>query len=144
MMKNYAVSAVVAGALFSLVAGAGPVEGQRSGKASVLDARLKGESVYHSHCMVCHPLAPPPKAAPPVKGVARHYREAFQSRREAVDHMVDFMKKPDESKAICHKEAIRRFGLMPPMNLSDSDLRAVSGWIWDQFDPSLKPGDHRH
>lgn len=44
-MKNYAVSAVVAGTLFSLVAGTGPVEGQGSGKASVLDERLKGEFV---------------------------------------------------------------------------------------------------
>ncbi|ACD90623.1 hypothetical protein Clim_1577 [Chlorobium limicola DSM 245] len=143
-MKNYSASAAVAGALFCLVAGTVTVEGQESGKASAVDARLRGESIYRSSCMVCHSLAPPPKAAPPVKGLARHYREEFASKREAVNHMVAFMQKPDASKAVCHEEAIRRFGLMPAMSMPESDLRAVSEWVWDQFDSAMKQGDHKH
>ena len=142
--KNYSASAAACGALFCLFAGAATVDARGSGKVSAADGRHKGESIYRSSCMVCHSLAPPPKAAPPVKGLARHYREAFKSKREAVDRMVAFMKKPDASKAVCQEEAIRRFGLMPAMSLPESDLRAVSEWVWDQYDPAMKPGDHQH
>ncbi|MEE9904737.1 cytochrome c [Chlorobium sp.] len=143
-MKKFSVRAVVSGALCCFFAAAAPVDALGSGKVSADDARNKGESIYRSSCMVCHSLAPPPKAAPPVKGLARHYRESFKSRREAVDHMVVFMQKPDASKAVCRKEAIKRFGLMPAMSLPESDLRKVSEWVWDQYDPGMKPGDHQH
>lgn len=103
-------------------------------------AGIDGEAVYRSHCLVCHSLAPPPKAAPPIKGLAKHYREAFASREAGVAYMKAFMKKPDASKAICHKEAIERFGLMPAMTLPDDELQAVAAWIWDQFDPAMTGG----
>jgi len=115
-----------------------------SHEGTLARAEKVGERVYRQSCMVCHSLVPPPKAAPPIKGLARHYREAFKSRREAVDHMVAFMKKPDASKAVCRKEAIKRFGLMPAMSLPESELRKVSEWVWDQYDPGMKPGDHQH
>lgn len=125
--------------------GAGGVE-QEAAKRKTGMQQYEGEAIYRRHCMACHSLLPPPKAAPPVKGLARHYREAFASRQEAVNHMTEFMKTPDASQAICHKDAIKRFGLMPAMSLPESDLRTVSAWVWDQYDPALKhlPEGHTH
>ncbi len=143
-MMNYSLSAALFGALFCFLVEAVPVIAQNSGKVSAFDVRHKAESIYRTHCMVCHSLAPPPKSAPPVKGLARHYREEFTSKRLAVSHMVDFIRKPDASKVVCHKEAIKRFGLMPAMSLPESDLRTVSEWVWDQYDPGIKPGDYNH
>ncbi len=109
---------------------------------------INGEQLYKRYCSRCHSLGPPPKFGPPVKGIAIHYREAFADKKEAVEHMVAFMQKPDAAMSKCRPEAIERFGLMPAMNLPEEKLRAVSDWFWEQFDPELKrrhdSGHHHH
>ena len=107
---------------------------QSAGNAEV----MKGEQLYTRYCKSCHAMGPPPKIAPPIKGLAMHYREAFSEKEAAVEHMVMFMQKPDPALSKCRPEAIERFGLMPAMNVSEEKLRAVSEWLWDQFDPELK------
>ncbi|WP_244191148.1 MULTISPECIES: c-type cytochrome [unclassified Prosthecochloris] len=104
----------------------------------IASRELDGKALYERHCRVCHSMAPPPAVAPPVRGVAFHYREAFDTREAAEAHMVDFIKRPDSKKAICDPEAIERFGLMPAMTLPDDELRAVSAWFWDQYDPAMR------
>ena len=46
------------------------------------------------------------------------------------------MKLPVAKNAV-EPQAITRFGLMPPSALSEAELRAVAGWVWDQFDPAM-------
>ncbi|UZJ40749.1 cytochrome c [Prosthecochloris sp. SCSIO W1101] len=99
---------------------------------------IDGGSIYKRYCSRCHSMGPPPKYGPPIKGIAIHYREAFTEKKAAVEHMVAFMQKPDASLSKCRPEAIRRFGLMPAMNLSEEKLSVVSEWLWEQFDPELK------
>ena len=101
-----------------------------------------GEQIYQRYCKMCHAMGPPPKIAPPVKGLARHYREAFSEKEAAVDHMVAFMQKPDPAMSKCRPQAIERFGLMPAMTIAENKLRAVSGWVWEQYDPKLKRHHH--
>jgi len=87
-------------------------------------------------------MKPPPKTAPPVLGIALHYREAFTDKREAVEHMVRFMQKPDASNSKLEPAAVGRFGLMPAMAMSTKELKLVSEWFWDQYDPSFRtPGN---
>ncbi len=99
---------------------------------------LSGEKLYQRHCKQCHAMEPPPKIAPPIKGLAIHYREAFSDKEAAVEHMVAFMQKPDAALSKCRPEAVERFGLMPAMNIAEEKLRKVSEWVWDQYDPELK------
>lgn len=96
-----------------------------------------GKAIYQKNCSMCHSLKPPPKSAPPIVGMAAHYHEAFKDKDAAVEHMVKFMQAPDSSKSKLERFAITRFGLMPAMPLSEEELRAVSGWLWDQFDPKF-------
>ncbi|NTW49468.1 MAG: cytochrome c [Chlorobiales bacterium] len=96
-----------------------------------------GKAIYQKNCSVCHSLKPPPKMAPPIVGMAAHYRDAFTDKDAAITHMVQFMQAPDSSKSKLEPQAIARFGLMPVIPLSEKELRTVSEWLWNQYDPSF-------
>lgn len=91
-----------------------------------------GKLVFDKNCSVCHSIMPPPKSAPPIVPIASRYRQQFSSKTQGVDRMVAFMKSPSKEKVLADPQAITRFGLMPPMQLSDAELKAVAGWVWDQ------------
>ena len=46
--------------------------------------------------------------------------------------MVSFIKAPSKAKMVADPQAVTRFGLMPAVKLSDEELKAVAGWVWDQ------------
>lgn len=96
-----------------------------------------GKAIYQKNCSACHSLKPPPKMAPPIVGMAAHYHEAFKDKEAGIQHMVQFMQAPDSTKSKLEPQAIARFGLMPAMSLSEKELRAVSEWLWNQFDPNF-------
>jgi len=54
--------------------------------------------------------------------------------------MVAFMKSPSKAASKVDPDAISRFGLMPQMTLSDAELKAVAGWVWDQYNPNRETG----
>lgn len=100
-----------------------------------------GKTVFDRNCSVCHSVMPPPKSAPPIVPIASRYHQQFKSKSQGIAHMVSFIKSPSKQKAIADQQAITRFGLMPPMQLSDAELNAVAGWIWEQgVDGGWGPG----
>jgi len=93
----------------------------------------EGKAIFERNCSVCHTINPPPKTAPPIGPIAGRYRQKFSSKTSGVASMVNFLKAPSREKSVVDPDAIERFGLMPPMpGLSDTELHAVAGWIWDQ------------
>lgn len=102
-------------------------------------AALDGGAIFTRNCSVCHSIYPPPKSAPPVIPLASRYHQKFAAREQGVSHMVAFLKKPDERRAI-DVQAVSRFGLMPALALGDAELRAVSEWFWDQYNPAMGRG----
>lgn len=90
----------------------------------------EGKRLYETVCVSCHTMDPPPKLAPPMTHVARHYRQAFTSEEEAVAAMVAYLRKPDAARSKMPKMAHERFGLMPAVPLSEPQLRAVSRYVW--------------
>ncbi len=97
---------------------------------------LDGQAIFQRNCTVCHAMNPPPKSAPPIVGVISRYHAKFQTKEEGVNHLVAYLKLPKRQNAV-EQQAITRFGLMPPSPLSEPELRAVAGWIWDQYDPAM-------
>ncbi|MCE1274311.1 MAG: cytochrome c [Chlorobiaceae bacterium] len=91
-----------------------------------------GKAVFDRNCSVCHSVMPPPKSAPPIVPIASRYRQQYPSRSQGVARMVSFLKSPSKEKVLADPQAITRFGLMPPMQLSNAELNAVAGWVWDQ------------
>lgn len=96
------------------------------------------EQLYTANCQVCHSMRPPAKTAPPIVGLAARYRTVYGNKEDAVKAMVSFMKAPDASNTALGPRAIKRFGLMPAMSMSDGELEKVSGWLWDQYDPNFE------
>jgi len=104
-------------------------------------AELDSETIFKQYCGSCHQMKPPAKIAPPVLGIAAHYREAFKEDKDAaIAHMVDFIQSPDSSKSKLEARAIKRFGVMPTIPLSEEELQLAVGWLWDQYDPDFECG----
>jgi mono/diheme cytochrome c family protein len=95
-------------------------------------ATPNGKAVFDRNCSVCHSIMPPPKSAPPIAPIASRYRQQFPSKSQGVAHMAAFIKSPSKQKVIVDRQAVDRFGLMPPIQLSDAEINAVAGWVWDQ------------
>lgn len=112
-----------------------------SGTLSAADPAVDGKSVFDRNCSVCHSIQPPPKSAPPIKPIAARYHQKFETRELGINYMVAFMKAPSKEKVIADPQALTRFGLMPAMSLTEAELKAVAGWVWDQYTPgSYGPG----
>jgi len=107
--------------------------------AAMSAATVDGAAVFARNCSVCHPLNPPPKSAPPVMALANRYHEKFATKQQGVAHMAAFLKKPDKNRAV-DPQAVSRFGLMPAISLPDAELKAVTGWFWDQYNPAMGRG----
>lgn len=104
-------------------------------------AAVDGKAVFDKNCSVCHSVAPPPKSAPPILPISARYHQRFSSRAEGIRHMADFIKSPSKEKVLADQQAITRFGLMPSVPLSAEELKAVTAWVWDQYNGgSFGPG----
>jgi mono/diheme cytochrome c family protein len=117
--------------LSSLVSGFSP---------AIMSAKtLSGQEIFTRNCSVCHSVAPPPKNAPPIIPLASRFHQKFQTKKAGVDHLAAYLKTPNKDKAI-DPQAITRFGLMPAQTLTDSELRTVAEWVWDQYNPNMGMG----
>ncbi len=107
--------------------------------ASAATNVLDGHAIFNKNCSVCHSVNPPPKAAPPIVPLASRYHMQFQKKADGVNHLVAYLKSPDKRNAV-DPQAITRFGIMPASPLPVAELRAVAGWVWDQYNPAMGRG----
>lgn len=100
-----------------------------------------GKAIFLGTCATCHFLQRDPArrdemVAPPIDMMAAHVREAVGGDRDAfIRRVVDYVRAPAPGKSV-DAMAVQRFGLMPAIgdsfpDLTDADLRAVAGWMFD-------------
>jgi mono/diheme cytochrome c family protein len=99
----------------------------------------QGRALYDRMCFACHTLDPPPTLAPPMRGISTHWRQRFATRDEAIAHFLAYARAPVAERSALPAHAVQMFGLMPPLDLAEADLRAAAEWIWSLYDPSLVP-----
>lgn len=89
-----------------------------------------GFSLYQSMCSACHVASGRPTVAPPLFGVKNHVMGAYPERQEFVEYIVQWVKNPQAERSLM-PGAVRRFGVMPTLPYSETDVRAVAGFIYD-------------
>jgi len=100
-----------------------------------------GKAIFLRTCATCHFLQRDPArrdemVAPPIDMMSAHVREAVGGDRDAfIRRVVDYIRAPAPGKSV-DVLAVQRFGLMPAIgdtfpDLTDADLRAVAGWMFD-------------
>lgn len=92
-------------------------------------ALARGEELFEAVCAQCHSMQPPPKQAPPMAMVVRHYRQALESDVEVRDRMIRWIAEPAPERSALPAHAIDRFGMMPPHPLPEADRAAVVDYL---------------
>ena len=71
-------------------------------------------------------------SAPPAYGIAKHTKERYTNLKNFINFVTNYIQKPDKRKSICRKEAIARFGLMPPigLQLTNEERIKVATFLW--------------
>jgi len=91
----------------------------------------RGKEIFTTVCMACHKFdRSPDMVAPPIFGVKNHYLNAHPDREGFVKRLSSWLEKQDPEKTLM-PGAVRRFNLMPPISLPNSDRVAVAGFIYD-------------
>ncbi len=109
------------------------------GCSVTLFAASNAESIFDNKCAMCHmKTVPTDKSAiiaPPINGVMRHVKMHYPSKHDGVSFIVDYVQYPSQTKALCMKKKIARFGLMPSQkeNISSKELEEVASWIYDTY-----------
>ena len=102
-------------------------------------AETSGEALFEAKCASCHVKMRPSDIstlkAPPIMGVMRHVKMTYASKEEAVRFISEYALNPQESKAVCMADKIKRFGLMPSQkgNVTKEELTLIAGWMYDNF-----------
>jgi cytochrome c len=115
---------------------AAPHHAQQSSEAQL----ALGEQLFQRVCSACHSLEAPPRAAPPMTHVARHYRQAFADPADGMAHIVEFVRAPSADRSVLPAHARERWGLMPPLSLPDAELEAVARYVWQLPEPKRGMG----
>lgn len=101
----------------------------------------KGSILFEEKCAACHMKQRPSfeamntMIAPPIMGVMSHVKDAKTTKPEAVKFIVDYIFEPTPLKALCIKQSIERFGLMPSQkgNLTKEEATMIAGYLYENY-----------
>ncbi|NPA57399.1 MAG: cytochrome c [Epsilonproteobacteria bacterium] len=97
----------------------------------------RGEVLFKQNCAVCHVTRRPADrsklVAPPIAGVMFHVKERYPKREDAVAFIVDYVRNPSHAKALC--PSVKRFGLMPRLQLPRKELEEIANYLFDNYPP---------
>lgn len=104
-------------------------------------AQEKGSMLFEEKCAACHLKQRPSfeamntMIAPPIMGVMTHVKDVKTTKPEAVKFIVDYIFDPTPAKALCMKQSIERFGLMPSQKgaLTKEEATTIAGFLYDNY-----------
>jgi len=93
----------------------------------------EGYELMKTNCYVCHN----PKAAshddliaPPFKAVKRQYANAYNTKTDFVNAIVNWVQNPVEEKALM-RGAVNKFKVMPKLPLPKQNLEKIAAYIYE-------------
>ncbi|NPA66070.1 MAG: cytochrome c [Epsilonproteobacteria bacterium] len=108
---------------------------------SVASFATSPEALFDAKCSMCHVKTRPQDmsklVAPPIMGVMRHVKMQYSSKKDAVAFIADYVLAPNQSKAVCMPQKIKKFGLMPSQkgNVTKAEVEQIASWLYDNFPP---------
>ncbi len=101
--------------------------------STIINQDKEGYELLKNNCYVCHN----PKAAshddiiaPPFKAVKMHYSRNFDNKETFVNAIINWVQNPTEEKALMFG-AVRRFNVMPKLNLPKEDLKKIATYLYN-------------
>ena len=97
----------------------------------------ESKQLFKKRCMACHTTqAVEDKSkllGPPADEIMIHVKEAYKDKDEAINFMVDYILKPEVTKALC--ASMDKFGLMPAMKgiVTKEQARDISLMMYEKF-----------
>jgi len=107
------------------------VEAVQTTKTNLSD----GYNLMKQNCFVCHMEKPDPSKrgqmiAPPMLRVQEHYKPSYPNKKEFVNAIITWVKNPSEDKVMM-PGAVRKFNLMPKIEIKDADLKLIAETLYD-------------
>ncbi len=91
-------------------------------------ADQEAQKIYRDNCVTCHRKLPVS-----LESFFFNYLLKYSSERRVKKALRDFITHPTTKKALASEEVIKRYGLMPPTRLNDTDLRRAIDVYWDTY-----------
>jgi mono/diheme cytochrome c family protein len=98
-----------------------------------VDISDRGAQVFEQNCKICHGAtitAPGQRLAPPASMVKQHYTASYPAEENFVAQVSRWLDSPEQAKTLM-PGAVARFGIMPPLPISDQDKSAVASYIYN-------------
>lgn len=91
----------------------------------------EGFQLLETNCFSCHSpnASMENRAAPPMEAVKRHYFEEGMTEAEFSKDFVAFLQNPNKENSKM-PGAIRRFGVMPKMNFTKTQLQRIATYVY--------------
>ena len=93
----------------------------------------KGKAVF-AICMVCHDTDLDSMLAPPMRNIQRRYKISYLEKEIFVQKIIEHTKNPTEENSLM-KMAVKTFGVMPALPLSDEYLGNIGAYIYEEVFP---------
>ncbi|MBK3331620.1 hypothetical protein GWK41_00905 [Persephonella atlantica] len=97
-----------------------------------------GYQIYKNSCAQCHIEKTTEFVdnlslkAPPIDAITRQIKYHYRKKEEFIQYLVDFLSQPDAEKSVC-KPCIKRWGLMPQIDIPDEEKQSVALWMFKNF-----------
>ncbi|ORU91591.1 MAG: hypothetical protein A6F70_00505 [Cycloclasticus sp. symbiont of Bathymodiolus heckerae] len=93
-----------------------------------------GRQLFEQNCAVCHGgtggMNMSKRLAPPMMGVRMHYIKKYPDKESFVGAIVSWVEKPEKDKSLI-KMAVRKFGLMPLIPVTQDDVENIAEYIFE-------------
>lgn len=89
----------------------------------------KGKSTF-AICLVCHDTDLDSMLGPPMRNIQRRYKISYPEKEIFVEKIVEHTKNPTEENSLM-KMAVKTFGVMPGLPLSDEFLSNIGSYIYE-------------
>ena len=93
----------------------------------------KGKAAF-AICLVCHNTDLDSMLGPPMRNIQRRYKISYPEKTVFVEKIVEHTKNPTEENSLM-KMAVKTFGVMPALPLSDEYLGNIGAYIYEGIFP---------